>query len=116
MVLTVHERSIQNFAVELFKVKNNLSPKIMQEVFKVKKNEKYKLRRVFDSRNINSVQFGIKSLTDLAPKIWSLIPDDIKNESSFLTFKKRIAKWTVNKCPCKLCESYVKNLGFVNLS
>ena len=115
-VLTVHERSIQNFAIELFKVKNNLSPKIMQEVFKVNKNENYKLRRVFDSRNIFSVQFGIKSLTYLAPKIWSLIPDDMKKESSFLTFKKRIAKWKVNKCPCKLCEPYVKNLGFVSLS
>ena len=115
-ISTVHERSIQNFAIELYKVKHDISPKIMQDVFKVNRNENYQLKRDFDGRNISSVQFGIKSLMYLAPKIWSLVPEDIKIESSLITFKKRIKSWIISNCPCRLCEPYVENLGFFNLS
>ena len=81
-IFTIHERSIQSLAVELFKVKNNLSPKIMNGIFITNTSKKYNSRREFNSRNIHSVQFGIKSLTYLAPKIWSIIPEEIKSQDS----------------------------------
>ena len=113
---TIHERSIQSLAVELFKVKNNLAPKIMNGVFTVNTSKRYHSRRVFNSRNIHSVQFGIKSLSYLAPKIWSMIPEEIKSEHSLYSFKNKIKVWKPDKCPCRICGTYIDKIGFVNTS
>ena len=88
----------------------------MNVTFVVNNTSKYISSMEFKSRNIHSTRYGIKSLTYLAPKIWSIIPADIKKETSLhsFTFKCRIKRWRPSKCPCRLCEIYVENLGFLN--
>ena len=31
-----------------------------------------------------------------------------KNSSSLSVFKNKIRKWIPEKCPCKLCQTYIK--------
>ena len=50
---------------------------------------------------------------NLGLKIWKLVPDKLKNASSLLVFKSRIKTWTTGSCPCRLCKTYVKDLGFI---
>ena len=38
---TIHERNIQHLAIELFKVKNGLSPNFMNEIFTLNENNRY---------------------------------------------------------------------------
>ena len=46
-------------------------------------------------------------------KLWNLLPGEIKNSSSLTVFKNKIRNWIPEKCPCKLCQTYIKNVGYI---
>ena len=102
-------------ATEIFKVKNDLCPEIMKEIFIFHKNPAYNLRsgNHLTQRNILTTHYGIEAIYNLGAKIWDLLPEEIKNASSLSVFKTKIQKWIPKKCPCKLCQTYVKNIGFI---
>ena len=110
---TIHERNIQFLAIELFKVKNGLAPEFMNEVFPLKKELLYCSKQDFVTKRVNSVHNGTETLSYLGPKIWLLIPNEIKASSSLKLFKKSIKKWKPLRCPCRLCKLYVGGVGFV---
>ena len=60
-----------------------------------------------------TVYFGAESISSLAPKIWELIPDILKNETSLSSFRQKIKTWTTNKCPCRICKKYIGSVGFI---
>ena len=113
--VSIHMKNLQYLATEIYKVKNCLSPEIMKEVFIFQENENYNLRSGTHlmNRNIHTVHFGTDTITNLGPKIWKLVPDEIKNVSSLLVFKSRIKTWTTDNCPCRLCKLFVKYLDFI---
>ena len=110
-------KNLQYLATEIYKVKNCLSPEIMKEVFIFQENENYNLRSGthLTNRNIHAVHFGTDTITNLGPKIWKLVPDEIRNASSLLVSKSRIKTWTTDNCPCRLCKTFVKDLGFIEV-
>ena len=63
-------------------------------------------------RNL-TVYFGTESISSLAPKIWELIPSDIRSANSLGIFKEKLKFWTTGKCPCRLCKTYIGNVGFI---
>ena len=111
---SIHLKNFQHFATEFFKVRNDLSPGIMKEAF-FQENETYNLRsgNHLARKNIRTTQYGIESVSNLGAKLWNLLPGEIKNSSSFTVFKNRIRKWTPEKCPCKLCQIYIKKVGYI---
>ena len=111
---SIHVKNLQHLATELFKVKNNLSPEIMKEIFVFQENETYNLRsgNHLARKNIRTTQYGIESVSNLEAKLWNLLPGKMKN-SSLTVFKNKIRKWTPEKCPCKLCQTYIKNVGYI---
>ena len=113
--VTVHQKNLQALAIEMFKVKNNLAPEIMNNVFEIKEKS-YNLRYNcdFTRRNVKTVKYGSESLSFLGPQIWNLVPKEIRNLQSLENFKKSIKSWTTSKCPCRLCKRFVTNLGFFN--
>ena len=113
--VSVHHRNIQVLATELYKIVNGLSPEIMKEVFPFNENTSYNTRnkRKFHSRAIKSVVFGSEMLSHLAPKIWELVPVEIKNVESVASFNRAIKKWKPINCPCRLCRTYVSEAGLV---
>ena len=82
----MHHRNIQVLATEFYKIVNGLSPEIMKEVFPFNDNTTYNTRskRKLYSRAIKSVTFCSETLSHLAPKIWELVPVEIKNWLSVL--------------------------------
>ena len=52
-------------------------------------------------RNSKTVRCGVETISLLSPKIWAVIPKNIKYSSSFPFFKKSARKWKPN-CPCHL--------------
>ena len=75
-----HHRNIQSLAIELFKIKNNLSFTIMHDIFQPRAVS-YNLRSQVDSArpNVNSEDFGISSLSYMAAKVWGMVANDMKN-------------------------------------
>ena len=88
----------------------------MKDIFSLKKCPQYETRFPFKSRTIYTERYGKETLTFLGPKIWSLVPDEIKKSKTTVEFKKLIKTWNTDKCPCRLCKNFVADLGFVNLS
>ena len=50
----------------------------------------------------------------MAPKVWDMVPNDMKNVNDIETFKNNIRKWKPVNCHCKLCLDYVSCVGYVN--
>ena len=63
----------------MFKVKNNIAPEIIKEIF-APKTSPYDLRNIhlFKRRRVNSLWHDSESVFYLGPKIWDLVPDEIK--------------------------------------
>ena len=115
--VSIRMKNLQYLATEIYKVKNTLSPEIMKEVFIFQENGNYNLRSGTHlmNKNIDTAHFGTDTIINLGPKIWKLVPDKIKNVSSLLVFKSRIKTWTTDNCPCRLCKTFVKDLGFIEV-
>ena len=62
------------------------------------------------------VQKYTETLSYIGPKIWSLIPDDIKLSASISEFKIKIKTWKPVNCPCRLCKIFVAGVGFVQIT
>ena len=60
----IHHKNIQTLAIELYKVKNNLSNQIMQEVFEKHESVDYNLRFQTDFvlPGVNTTYFSLHSL------------------------------------------------------
>ena len=62
--------------------------------------------------NPKRVRYDSEPKSFLSPKIWVLIPQNIKDFSSLPYFKKSIRKWKPN-CPCRLCKIFLQHAGFI---
>ena len=101
--------------IELYKIKNNLTPSLLHEIFKLKQTSCYNLRTVseFEIPQVRTTNFGTESLSYLGPKLWETVPSSIRDLESLVSFKQNIKKWIPKDCPCRLCKNYVQNVGFL---
>ena len=113
--VTIHERNIQILATEMFKAYNGISPRILRNVFPLKESALYWSNFPFKTRNVRTVTYGTETLGHLGPKIWSMLPEDIKCAGNLKDFKNKIKLWRPAGCPCRLCRTYVAGVGFVNI-
>ena len=88
-----HHRNIQASLIEVFKMKNELAPPIMELTL--------------------TVWYGLETLNYRYPQLWSLLPESLKEMNSLSQFKRNIKHWICRDCPCRLCKVYIQNLGFL---
>ena len=77
--VSVRKRNIQCLAIELYKVFNDICPD--KDVFPLStsSNCDIRSRRTFTTRSVKTVYYETESLSYLAPKVWELIPKNIKS-------------------------------------
>ena len=112
-----HYRNIHQVAIEMFKVKHDLSPPFMKEIFCHKGNERgTRSGDVFVRPHVESVKKGDRSLRSFGPIIWNtMLPERLKECTSLDKFKDSIRSWVPDNCPCELCKTYVPGLGYVSI-
>ena len=112
--VSIHHRNVQKLAIEIYKVLHGFSPPILNDIF-VPVSHPYNFRRndTLQRRRVNSVRHGTESISFLGPKIWDLVPSDIKLSQSLSIFKRKIKKWVPLQCPCRLCKIYLQDVGFI---
>ena len=100
---SIHHKNMQSLAIELFKIKANLSNNIMYDIFQAR-DIRYNLRSQTDFGGycVNTNRFGLNSLKFFAAKVWGIVPLEIKNSDSVEVFKSKIRKWEPNSS-CYLC-------------
>ena len=119
--ISIHHRNLQLLATEMFKVINGLAPHFMKEIFGLNDNLLYNNvssntrseSKFYNKENPKKVNMGLEILRSLSPKIWEIIPSDLKNTNTLSAFRTEIKRWTPQNCPCRLCKIYVPRLGFL---
>ena len=113
--VSMHHKNIRLLGTELYKVKNNLSTHLMSEMFDLR-NIDYNLRSQTDFKQgpVNTVNYGLKSLRYLAPKIRDIIPLEIRNSGSLTEFITNIKSWIPKHCPCTLCQIYIHHVDYID--
>ena len=112
--VSIHHRNIQALVIEMLKVKNNIAPEIIKELFAPKVSP-YELRNnnSFKRRRVNSVWHGTESVSYLGPKIWDLVPIETKESESLNGFKFKIKRWVSEGYSCRICKIYLGQIGFI---
>ena len=89
-VLTIEKSRV--LALQLFKMKGNLSNTIMSYIFPTRVLNRSQTD--FFRNTVNATKFGLNALRYFASKVWSMIPIDIKNFSSVELFKNKSGSLT----------------------
>ena len=85
---TIHERNLQKLAIEMYKVKNNLCPKPVQDLFKISSRGNH----VWALPKTRTVNNGIETVRYLGPKTWDKLPVEIRNQKSLASFSEEVNK------------------------
>ena len=113
---TTHDRNLQNLAILMYKVQNDLVPAPIQEIFTKNPND----TNFRDDRDgnwiipkVRTVNNGLETIRYRGPIIWNLLPKEFKSLKTLETFKEKIKSWKPQGCKCRICEVYIKGVGFV---
>ena len=87
--VSIHHRNIRLLGTELYKTRNSISSHIMNELYE-QRNIIYNLRSQIDFTTVpvSIVNNSLKSLRYLGPKMWNIIPPDIRNSRNIKEFTR----------------------------
>ena len=89
--MTIHHKNIQKLAIEMFKIKNNLSSPLMKKIFTENNNIcDLREKRCWESTNVRTVQYGTETISYRGPKTWDMVPQSMKGSISLAEFKNKI--------------------------
>ena len=105
----IHVRNLHYLVTEIYKIRNGIAPEIMRYIFHFQENENYNLKSGahLASRNMRTILFGKETVSNLGAKIWSLLPEELKNSSSFQVSENKLKEWKPTSFPCSLCKIYI---------
>ena len=74
----IHDRKLQKLVTEIFKVKMNLAPEIMKEVFEIVEGP-YALRNELElkSRKMHCVRYGTETASFVGARVWNSLSSDL---------------------------------------
>ena len=58
------------------------------------------------SRSITTIHYGTESIAFLVPKIWKIVPENIKASMFIAEFKTKLRNWIPTNCPCRTCRIF----------
>ena len=109
--VTVHERNLQILNTEMYKILHSLSPKIMKGIFKTKTNYCNILNAlIFSKRNVKAVRYRYQTMPYMGPKIWELVPKEMKQVTTLNEFKAKIKVCKLEDCPYQLSRTYLSQI------
>ena len=102
---TLQNRRLQDIAILMYKVKNNLIPKYIQDLF-CKNNSSYNLRNAdFIIPRFNTVLYGKHSLKYLGPKLWSKLDAKVRSLPNLRSFRKCIRQSNITELLSEACSN-----------
>ena len=108
---SLYERRLQDIACMMFKVRHDLCPPTVKNLFSLKSST-YNLRGAdFHIPRFNTVAYGKHSLRYIGPMLWNRLSTNLNNLPSLQSFKKQICLINLSskiehECEnCVLCSS-----------
>ena len=105
--VSIHHINLQILATEMFKVKTELSPEIISDIFTQRINNHYNLRHInhFEATFVRAVYNETERVSYLGLKIWDIVPEEYKTLNSLNSFKESIKNWIPPRCICRLFKT-----------
>ena len=106
---TLLNRRLQDIAIYMYKVKHDLAPSIISELFTAKHKQHLLRNADFNIPRYDTLKYGKHTLRYLGPVLWSKLNRDIKSKTTLKSFKKCIRKIDIanildnNVNCCELC-------------
>ena len=99
---------------EMYKTRNDLNRSFMQEIF-CENTTHYNLRnnKEFIQPRVRSVNNGSESVRFKGPQLCQTLPPTIRNSEFLNQFKTKIKNWYGENFPCRLCRTFVPDLGYL---
>ena len=63
--------------------------------------------------NEEAVRYGQETIKVKAPSLWANLPEKYTLVNSLAFFNRKIKNWKCQTRPCRLCQTFQKNLGFI---
>ena len=75
----------------------------------------YNLRHGNDSQipKVHTTTHGIETISFLGNRLWSTLPNIVKQASTLPIFKNHIKCWKGENCHCRLCKTYIPQVGYL---
>ena len=98
----------------MYKITINIALTIVSELLSFS-NINYNLRSgsQFHQSSPNTVRNGLENISYLGPKLWNMVPAEMKQKSSLSSFKGEVEKWIPENCPCRICKKCFPGVGFI---
>ena len=102
--LPIRLSNVHKLATEMYKCMNDMNPQYFKTMFQTKRTE-YHLRDsdLLVQPRVRTSTFGLKSVTYFGPKLWNMLPSEIKSAATVGSFKLRLSMWKGPSCQCHLC-------------
>ena len=112
--VTIHHINIQTLLIELFKIKYDLAPLVMDSMSN-RRTICYNFRNLqeFQSERKKTVFYGLETISYHAPQSWTILPEEFKQRNTISLFKSDVRQWICNERPCRLCKVFVPNLQLI---
>ena len=112
----IHARNLLLLMTEIFKTKSHVNPRFMKGIFQ-ERNMSYNLRHGNDAQvpKVRTTSFGMETIIYLGSRLWQLLPQEIKQTNTLPIFKNRIKCWKGCECNCRLCRTYIPQVGFLTV-
>ena len=99
---------------EIYKIVNHITPPIMSSLFEIHENtHNTRYFQVLSNESRRTVNYGLEFVGFRAPFLWANLPLEYKLANSLNIFKRKIRNWKGENCPCRLCKTYVRELGYI---
>ena len=123
--VTIHQRNLRVLAIEMYKIAIGLSPNFTIDLLTdlgSKRSTKSNCNVTIDEKEnitcsnksyfcpprVKTVKFGLNTFRSLGPRIWRLVPDELKAIKSLNVSKEKIKSFEFKDCPYNLCKDYTR--------
>jgi len=111
-LVSIHVKNLQLLMTEIYKTRSSLSPPFMKDNF-AERNTGYDLRHGNDSQlpKVDTTTYGIEAISFLGSRLWSTLPNIIKQASTPSIFKSHIKCRKGENCNCSFAKYIYHRLG-----
>ena len=102
--------------IEIYKIKNNLNPPIMDFMFQ-RRNNRYNLRNFqeFATKRKRIVKMGLETLNHRSPQLWLILPKYLRQSNLLVQFKKALGNGFVLTARADYVSLTCQTSGFCNI-
>ena len=113
-LVSIHVKNLQLLMIEIYKTRSSLSAPFMKDIF-TDWNTGYYLKHGNDSQlpKEHKTIYGIETISFLRNKLWSTLPNIIKQASTLSIFKSHIKCWKGENCNCRPCKIYIQQVRYL---